>query len=253
MIKIAALYTIMSLFFNTSFAKMIDLTHEFDSKTIYWPTEKGFSRDTVFEGQTKKGYFYSAFKFCAPEHGGTHIDAPFHFSKKGITVDEIKLDNLIGNAVVIDVHNQVQSQKDYQISVDDIKAFEKQYRPIDGKDIVLFRTDWSQYWPNKKAYLGSDKLGDTEHLHFPGVSPDAAKYLVDAKVKGIGIDTASMDPGNSKGFLVHRIILGANLFGLENLSHLDHVSPIGSLIIIAPMKIKGGSGAPARVFVIEKK
>jgi len=252
MIRIPSILALFCLNASVSFAQMIDLTHDFDTKTIYWPTEKGFSRETVFEGKTPKGYFYSAFKFCAPEHGGTHIDAPFHFSKHGITVDEIQLKNLIGNAVVIDVHEKVKSNRDYQVSVDDIKTYEKQYRPIDGKDIVLFRTDWSRFWSNKKTYLGSDKLGDTTHLHFPGISPEAAKYLVDAQVKGIGIDSASMDSGNSKDFLVHRTILGANLFGLENLTNLKKVPPMGSLIIVAPMKIKGGSGAPTRVFVILK-
>jgi kynurenine formamidase len=238
------------IFSTTVFAQIIDLTHDFNQNTIYWPTEKGFSKQTVFNGKTPKGYYYSAYKFCAPEHGGTHLDAPIHFSKGGMSVDQIPLQKLIGNAVVIDVHQKVKTQRDYQISVADIQLFEKQYRPLNAKDIVLFRTDWSKYWNDKKAYMGSSTLGDTKHLHFPGISAQAAQYLVAAKIKGVGIDSASMDAGSSTGFLAHRIILGAGLFGLENLCHLNKIPPIGSLIIAAPMKIQGGSGAPTRVLVI---
>jgi kynurenine formamidase len=229
-------------------AHFIDLTHPFDKDTIFWPTEKGFSKKTVYFGETPKGFFYSAFKFCTPEHGGTHIDAPIHFSKHGLTVDQITPEHLIGDAVVIDVHDKVKGHPDYAITVQDIQRFEKRYRKLQAGDIVLFRTDWSQYWNDKKAYLGSDKFGDVEHLHFPGISKDAAAYLVKAKIKGLGIDTASMDPGNSKMFYTHQIILGANLYGLENLDNLNQLPPIGTFLMIAPMKIKGGSGGPTRIF-----
>ncbi|NBX84152.1 MAG: cyclase family protein [Gammaproteobacteria bacterium] len=229
-------------------AHFIDLTHPFDKDTIFWPTEKGFLKQTVYFGETPKGYFYSAFKFCTPEHGGTHIDAPIHFSKHGLTVDQISPEHLIGEAVVIDVHDKVQGQPDYEIKVQDIQRFENRYRKLREGDIVLFRTDWSQYWNDKKTYLGSDKFGDVKHLHFPGISKDAAIYLVKAKIKGLGIDTASMDPGKSKRFYTHRIILGANLYGLENLDNLNQLAPVGTFLIIAPMKIKGGSGGPTRVF-----
>lgn len=241
-------YLLIGLLFSTSYAFHVDLTHSFDHHTIYWPTEKGFSRKTIFYGNTPQGYFYSAFKFCAPEHGGTHIDAPIHFSKQGLSVDQIKIDNLLGEAVVVDVHQKVKNHPDYEISVKDIQHFEKKYRRLKSGDIVLFRTDWSQYWRHKKLYLGSDKPGDVEHLHFPGVSKEAALYLIKKKIKGLGIDTASMDPGNSKIFDTHRIILGSNKYGLENLTHLNKLPPTGTLLVIAPMKIKGGSGGPVRVF-----
>lgn len=229
-----------------------DLSYPFDAKTIYWPTEKGFKRETIFYGDTPKGYFYSAYKFCAPEHGGTHIDAPRHFSAKGHTVDEIPLDQLMGSALVIDVRNKTNNNPDYAITVGDIQRFEQKYRRITDQDIVLFRTGWEQYWNNKKKYLGSAKLGDVNHLHFPGLSKEAAQYLVKRQIKGIGIDTASMDPGNSKEFWTHRILLAANVFGLENLSNLQDLPAIGTQLIIAPMKIKGGSGAPSRVFALVK-
>lgn len=245
----------MSLFFtcltsHSAANKVLDLTYSFNKNTIYWPTEKGFQRSTLFYGPTDKGYFYSAFKFCAPEHGGTHLDAPRHFSKYGHTVDEIPPTQLIGNALVVDVEDKVKNNRDYAITVEDIKSFEKKYRPLNDQDIVLFHTGFGKYWNNKKNYLGSDKLGDVTHLHFPGLSKEAAHYLVSRKIKGIGIDTASMDPGNSKEFWAHRIILGANLYGIENVAYLGSLPSVGAQLIVAPMKIEGGSGAPTRVYAL---
>ena len=118
---------------------------------------------------------------------------------------------------------------------------------MNQQDIVLFYTGWGKFWKNKKQYLGSDKLGDVEHLHFPGLSKQAANYLVQRHIKGIGIDTASMDPGQSRNFWAHRIILGANLFGIENIAQLDLLPAVGAELIVAPMKITNGSGAPTRV------
>ncbi len=230
--------------------KFIDLTYPFDSQTIYWPTEKGFQLQKVYDGKTPKGYFYSAYKFCAPEHGGTHLDAPRHFSKNGLTVDKIPIDAMRGESLVITIKSQVQANRDYAVTVDDIKQFEKQYRPIHSGDIVLFYTGWGKYWGDKKRYLGSDKFGDTKHLHFPGISKEAAQYLVDKKVKAIGLDTPSLDPGVSSEFWAHRVILGANIYGIENIANLQAVPPTGAMLIVAPMKIQGGSGAPARIYAI---
>lgn len=229
---------------------IVDLSYPFDKNTIYWPTEKGFDLKTVFYGMRPENYFYSAFKFCAPEHGGTHIDAPRHFSKNGLTVDQIPPAQLIGNVVVINVSKQAQKNTDYAVTKADIQNFEKKYRPLDKQDIVIFNTGWGKYWKDKKKYMGTDRFGDTKNLHFPGISKQAAEYLVARKIKGIGLDTASMDPGHSQDFWTHRILLGANLFGIENLAQLDLLPPIGATIIVAPMKITGGSGGPTRIFAL---
>lgn len=229
---------------------ILDLTYVYDKKTMYWPTEKGFDLKKIFYGKTPGGYFYSAYKFCTPEHGGTHIDAPRHFAKLGNTVDKIPVSQLLGDAVVISVEERVKGNKDYAITRQDILAFEKKYRPITEHDIVLFYTGWGKYWGDKKAYLGSDKFGDVKNLHFPGLSKDAAIYLVERHVKGIGLDTASLDPGISTTFWAHRILLGANIYGLENMAQLDLLPPLGAQLIVAPMKIEGGSGGPTRIYAI---
>ena len=183
-------------------------------------------------------------------HTGTHIDAPRHFSKIGFPVDKIPVTQLIGNAVVINVEKNVENHPDYAITLADIQAFEKQYRSLSPQDIVIFYTGWGQYWRDKKHYLGTDKFGDVKNLHFPGLSPEAARYLVMKKVKGVGLDTPSLDPGISNDFQAHQIILRANLFGVENIAHLGKLPPVGAKLIVAPMKIEGGSGAPTRVFAL---
>ncbi|OGV25813.1 MAG: hypothetical protein A3F18_05740, partial [Legionellales bacterium RIFCSPHIGHO2_12_FULL_37_14] len=192
--QITKLFTIGLLFslqvtFAHSNKQIIDLTHEFSNETIYWPTEKGFSLFPIYVGTTKEGYFYSAFKFCASEHGGTHIDAPYHFAKNGLTVDKIPLSQLFGEAIVINVKREVSKDHDYAISAADIQKFEAALRPLTDQDIVLFYTGWEKFWPNKQKYLGTAKFNDVKNLHFPGISKEAAEYLRKKKVKGVGLDT----------------------------------------------------------------
>lgn len=227
---------------------IIDLTYPYDESTIYWPTEKGFRLEPIFNGFTPQGYFYSSFKFCTPEHGGTHVDAPLHFAQHGYSVDTIPFMQLFGNAVVISVANQADKHPDYAVTLLDIQNFEQKHRCLDHQDIVLFYTGWGKYWSDKKKYLGTDIFGDINNLHFPGISRQAAEYLVLRKVKGVGIDTASLDPGSgSNDFWAHRTILGANIYGIENIANLDLLPTTGARLVVAPMKIAGGSGGPTRL------
>jgi kynurenine formamidase len=232
-------------------AKMIDLTYTFDAMTIYWPTEHPFVHQFEHYGMTSGGYFYSSAKMDAPEHGGTHMDAPIHFSKSGISADQVPLASMIGPAVVIDFSERAANNPDATLNVADIKKWESAHGEIPHGAIVLARSGWGRYWPDKKLYLGTDKFGDVTHLRFPGFSPDAVKYLLDTgKVVAIAIDTASMDPGNSNDFPVHRLWLGANKVGFENVAHADKLPESGATIFCIPMKIGKGTGAPARIFAL---
>lgn len=225
---------------------IIDLTHPFNEKTIYWPTAKGFELKKVFWGFTKKGYFHSSNIYSAPEHGGTHIDAPIHFAKGAHTVDQIPVDQLVGEAYVIDLREKIKEDRDYLISEKDIRSAEKNQGTIGPNHIVFFNTGWARFWRNKKKYLGTDKFGDIHNLHFPGISKEAAEYLVSKKVKGVGLDTPSLDNGPSEDFWAHRILLGANIYGLENVANLNAL-PAKAHVIVAPMKIEQGTGAPTRI------
>jgi kynurenine formamidase len=228
----------------------IDLSHDFSSDTIYWVTAEPFTRTTVAEGKTDKGYYYSAYNFSAAEHGGTHIDAPVHFAEGAKTVDQIELDQLIAPAVKIDVSERALANRDYLISIDDIKKWEVHNGKIPEHSIVLLQTGFGKYWPDKKNYLGTDQLGEAavKELHFPGLDPEAAKWLVEnRKIKAVGIDTASIDYGQSTTFGTHVALMTNNIPAFENVANLDQLPSKGFQIIALPMKIKGGSGGPLRI------
>lgn len=233
-------------------ATVVDLSHSFNSQTLYWPTSPSqFELKTLAHGQTEGGFFYASNSFCSPEHGGTHLDAPIHFAEHGKTADQLDLAQLIGPAVVIDVREQVAKNPDYALTADDITAFEAKHGTLAAGTIVLLQTGYSKHYPNRKAYFGDDTPNDASKLHFPSYGPAAAKLLVDERqVAVLGVDTASIDIGQSKDFQVHRIAAAKNVPGLENLNGLDRLPPVGASVVALPMKIEGGSGGPVRVIAL---
>lgn len=234
--------------------KLVDLSHAYDQKTLFWPTSPiAFEHNELSYGPSGNGYFYSAYTFATPEHGGTHLDAPIHFSEGAKTVEQLPIDDLYAPLVILDVTTQAESNRDYRLAPSDIEAYEAVHGPITPGAAIVVRTGWSQHWPNAKAYLGDNTPGDASNLSFPGFGAAAAKMLVDRKAAMIGIDTASIDYGKSKDFAVHVVIAGANIPALENLTNLGNLPVAGAYILAAPMKIGGGSGAPARVVAFIKK
>ncbi len=231
--------------------KIVDLTYAFDAHTIHWPTARPFTLERVAFGRTKAGFWYAAHNLCLAEHSGTHLDAPVHFAEGGWTTDRVPLEKLIGPAVVVDIREQAAKDPDYRLLVSDIQKWEAVYGPIPEGAIVLVLTGWGKFWPDKKKYLGSDRPGDVEHLHFPGFSPEAAEFLVQKRnIDAVGIDTASLDHGPSKDFKVHQIFSAANKPGLENVANLELLPPKGATLIALPMKIAGGSGGPTRIVAL---
>jgi len=239
-----------SLAQQLSEGKWIDLTYSFSEETLYWPTADKFKFDTVFAGETTAGFYYEAFNFCAAEHGGTHLDAPVHFAKGKWATDEIPLDRLTGEAIVIDVSANALKNPDYQITVADIEAWEKTNASIPDNAILLFRTGYGSFYPDAKKYLGTDERGAeaVAKLHFPGIHPDAAAWLVaNRKIKAVGVDVASVDHGQSTDFKTHQLLYKENISGFENVANLDKLPAKGAYVIAMPMKIKGGSGGPLRI------
>jgi kynurenine formamidase len=233
-------------------AKVVDLSHAFDADTLYWPTSPTrFDLTTLASGVTEGGWFYSANSFCAPEHGGTHLDAPIHFARGRSTADQIPVRQLVAPAVVIDVAKKAAADPDYRLSVADVRAWEKAHGTVPGGAIVLLRTGWSARWPDRKRYFGDDAPGDASNLHFPSFGAEAAALLVrDRRVGALGVDTASIDPGASKDFPVHRLVAEANVPGLENLTGLSALPESGAWVVALPMKIAGGSGGPVRAIAL---
>ena len=232
---------------------IIDLSYSFDSETVYWPTAETFKLETDFEGVTDKGYYYSAYRYTAAEHGGTHIDAPVHFAKGRNSVDQIPLEQLMGTAIIIDVTQQCAGNPDYLVSVDDFQKWEKQNGKIEKGTIVLLRTGYGRYYPDRKKYLGTDERGAAAvaKLHFPGLDPKAAAWLTENRsIKAIGLDTASIDYGQSTLFESHRTLFAHDVPAFENVANLDKLPVKGFSVIALPMKIKGGSGGPLRIVAI---
>ena len=231
----------------------IDLTYAFDEKTIYWPTGKRFEHERVSWGATEGGYWYSSYNLAGSEHGGTHLDAPIHFAEGKRGVSDIPLSQLMVPAVVVDVSEQCESNPDYLLSVDDLEAHERENGAIEKGAGVLIHTGWGRFWPDVKSYLGDDVPGDTENLHFPGVSAEAAEVLVQRGIALVGIDTASIDRGASSDFKAHQVFAAAQIACLENVAHLDQVSATGAFLFALPMKIGKGSGAPCRIVALARR
>jgi kynurenine formamidase len=235
---------------------ILDLSYPFDTETVYWPTAETFRLEKDFEGNTEQGFYYSAYKYGAAEHGGTHIDAPVHFARGRHSVDDIPLNQLIGDAVVIDVTAQASKNKDYQVTAADLRDWERLNGRIRVGAIVLLRTGFGKYYPDRRKYMGTDERGPAAvaKLHFLGLHPDAARWLVaNRQIKAIGLDTASIDYGQSTLFESHRVLFDRNIPAFENVANLDKLPARGFTVIALPMKIKGGSGGPLRIIALRMR
>ena len=233
--------------------RLVDLTYSFDETTVFWPTAEGFQLDVLHAGDTEAGFYYAANQFSLAEHGGTHLDAPVHFSEGMQAADEIPLERLIGSAIIVDVTKQSSKDRDYLVTADDLMAAEKAAGVRLDDTIVLIRTGFGKYWPDREKYMGTAERGSqaVAKLHFPGIEPAAAEWLVaERKIKAIGIDTPSLDYGQSTLFESHVTLNTANIPGFENVANLDRLPLSGSTVIALPMKIKGGSGGPLRIIAV---
>lgn len=227
--------------------RVVDLTHRLSPTIPYWPGESYRPFEFRTLATLERDGVFSGF-FAMPEHMGTHVDAPNHFVAGHASVDQLRPEQLIAPAVVIDVREKVARDPDYQLTVADIRRWERRYGRIPRGAIVFMHTGWSARWGDPEAYRNRDAQGV---MHFPGFSPEAATWLVrQRQIHGIGIDTLSVDFGPSKDFRVHHIMHGAGKYHLENVTRLEHLPPRGAIVIVGVLPIAGGSGGPARVFAL---
>jgi kynurenine formamidase len=226
---------------------VVDLTHAVSASAPYWPgpDTSPFVHDTM-AAHADGAPMMAA--YSTPEHFGTHFDAPVHGGMGLPSVDLVPPADLFGPAVVIDVSGRVESDVDYELSADDVRAWEASHGPIPSGAIVLMRSGWPTRWAQGDRYYNR---GEDGRLHFPGFSEDAARLLVEERdISGIGVDTGSVDPGDADGFPVHGIVNGSGAFHLENLADLSSMPESGAYLIVAPIKIEGGSGGQVRVFAV---
>lgn len=234
-------------------SRLVDLTHSFGADTIVWPTEQDFRLVIQHEGETAGGYYYASNRLEMAEHGGTHMDAPIHFVRGRQTLDQVPLDRVVGTGIRIDVSAQCARDRDYRVTIADFERWESMQGRIPTGAIVLVDSGFARFWPSRKQYLGTALRGPdgVRALHFPGVHPDAAAWLVrERQIHAIGIDTASIDYGQSSGFETHITLLSQNVPVFENLADLRALPDRGFTVIALPMKIAGGSGGPLRVIAV---
>jgi kynurenine formamidase len=239
----------ISAAFDGTAGHWVDLTHPFSASTVYWPTDTtGFRLQQVAYGPNPGGWFYSSYAFASGEHGGTHFDAPIHFAEGGLTSDQVPLQALIGPAAVVDVSDHASA--DYLVTVEDLTGWETQHGPLPEGGILLVRTGWGDRYGDRTALLGTELTGPeaVPELHFPGFSAEAAQWLVDNRgIVAVGIDTPSIDYGQSKDFRVHVILYAQGVVGFENVADLQLLPAAGAFVVALPMKIEGGSGGPLRI------
>ncbi len=220
--------------------EMVDLTHVLNKSVPQYAELHPFTQQKI--SSYESGYL--SYVLSMPEHIGTHVDAPNHFSPSGKSVDQLDIINLVGNAVVINIA-EYSRNSDYEFTLRDLRTWESLHGPILKNSIVILRTGWESKWFQPKNYLNRDKNGV---MHFPGFSCEVAEYLSQHRsVRALGTDTLSIDPGKSQDFCAHKVFLHKEKYAIEGLTNLEKLPARGAVIVVSPIKVGGGTGAPARV------
>lgn len=220
--------------------KYLDLTHTIHSTIPSWDGTTGFDLPTVFDYnqgtapdlmRVQEIHFHGAM--------GTHMDSPAHFVEGAKTIEKLELENLIGDCVVIKVDRE--ADENYVIMPSTVEAFEKEHGTIKPNTLVIFYTGWEKYWETPAQYQNNFK--------FPSVHEDTAKLLLERNISGLGIDTLSADTG-VHGFPVHRAILGAGKYLVENIAHAGELPVTGAKVFVMPLKIKDAVESPVRLVAV---
>jgi kynurenine formamidase len=234
--------------------QFVDLTHAFCPGIPHWPGFDGEERTTTYyydEGIGKKGFGFLAHEYKIPGQWGTHVDPPAHFIKGKRFLDEFTVKEMVLPLVVLDVSKKVERNPDYQVTMEDVRAWEAKYGEIPANAFVALRTDWSNRWPDPDKMRNADSKGIA---HYPGWSKEVLTYLYEKRgITASGHETTDTDPGiatSKDDYSLETYILSQNKFQIELLTNLDKVPQHGAMAIVAFPKPQKGSGLPARVFAI---
>ncbi|XP_067684870.1 isatin hydrolase-like [Haliotis asinina] len=232
--------------------EIVDLTHTFGKKTIYWPGNPPFNFSNVFRLTGTTGYIAEANAFQTAEHSGTHMDAPRHFCPDGKRMHELDMNRLSGPGVVIDVRKQSEANRDFQATEQTFRDWEEEHGTIPDGAIVLFNFGWDKFWPDRKLIFNTDDVMNPSTFHYPGVSLNATKWLTsNRKVHAVGGDTPSPDYGQSSLFETHVMLLcDHGIIILENVANLNSMPATGTKVYIGALKLENGSGTPVRLFAV---
>lgn len=216
--------------------RLIDLTHTLNESVPTWEGICGFRMNVIVD--YPRGLRVHHYDLRAGI--GTHMDAPVHLIPGGRDIASIEIANLMVPAHVIDLTAKCSS--DLIVVPDDIVQYEKNWGEISENSLVIFNTGWSRYWRDPIQYRNPDVHGK---MHFPQIAVDTAKLLLNRKIAGIAIDTLS--PETDSALPVHRLVLGADKYIIENIANADLLPPRGAQIIALPPKIQNGSESTLRV------
>jgi kynurenine formamidase len=232
---------------HSPFHTVIDLTHNLNERSPNWEGTQESPFQATELGNIERDGYYSRI-FTTQEHYGTHLDAPAHFAAGGWTVEQIPVERLVAPLVVVDVRKQVKVDPDYEVTVADIGSWEQAHGTIPGSAVVCANTGWDERWSSEKDYRNEQSDGLT---HYPGFSLEAARLLVkERSAAGLGIDTMSVEKGATTTYPVHCFTSREGVYHLENLTNLSQVPAVGATVVVAPLKLENGSGAPARVLAL---
>ncbi|PQZ86964.1 cyclase [Arthrobacter sp. MYb227] len=245
----------------TGSVEIVDLTAPLsaDTPTLVLPDPFSNLIDFSIEevsAYNEPGPFWKHHNIHTGEHIGTHIDAPIHWisGKDGKDVSQIAPERLIGPAVVLDFTAQTETDPDFLIDVEHLVAWQEEHGPFPANSWLLFRTGWEQYGHDKQAFLNLDENGS----HTPGFTAECAKWIAEElAISGIGVETVGIDAGNAAvlepPFPMHYFLLGADKYGITSLKNLGKLPAHGALIVVAPLPVVGGTGAPTRVLAMVGK
>jgi kynurenine formamidase len=226
------------------FSKVVDLTHTLSPE---FPTFFGIAGIAIERRYRLKKDGANVNWWHVLEHAGTHIDAPFHFADAGAAVEGITADQLIVPLAVVDVSAKAARDADYAMTRGDLVEWEVKHGRLADGSCIAMNSGWARHVGTEK-FARKDAAGV---MHFPGIHPEAAEWLLkERSVVGLAVDTLSLDHGPSRGFKTHSLWLPAGRWGIENIANLDKVPSVGATLVVGAPKVKGASGAPARVFAL---
>jgi kynurenine formamidase len=224
------------------FSKLVDLTHTMGPRFPMFPGFEPVTLKTVVTVE-KDGFYGQRVDYW--EHSGTHMDAPAHFVKGGVSADKMPLENFVVPLAVCDIRQKARANPDAEVTLEDLTAWERANGRLPDGAFVMMNSGWDARAGDPKAYLNQDS---SNTMHFPGFAPAAAEFLVkERKISGIGVDTLSLDFGAAKAFNSHVAVLGAGKYGLENVANLSNVPAVGATLIVGIPKVENASGGPVRL------